>query len=251
MSELIRANKVTARFEGEGVIVGTFYKTHDKLGEVKSNSTEVVGLGYKMPESIPASEGVEPVEVTPKQKLDSFKEFLQVNATAFGFTYDPIDRRNNGNKYPSKYDEPTLLDTATKILSEKMGELVASVQKTVDGYIKNKIMDAGSQITCNIGVGNIAVQEKYKNENLKYADATFPVTVGIGAQDAVGPSIALNVVIKLVSGQIKKPRELDKYPMTITGLKTALVEGKVLPEPPKKEEKKEDTDKTAEVANSK
>lgn len=232
MEQLIRSNKVTTRFEGEGVAVGTFYKTHDKLGEVKSTDAKIIELGFKMPESVTASEGVEPIEVTPKQKLDAFRDFLQVNATVFGYVYDPIDRRSEGNKYPSTYTEVVFLDTASKILTERITELVISVQKTIDNYAKQGSMPEGSQLACGLGIGNVTVQEKYGNGNLKYADVIFPVTFAIGDKN-----ISLNVPVKLVSGQIKKPRELsDKYVMTITGLKTALVDGGVLPTPPQKEE---------------
>jgi len=235
MSELIRSNKVTARHGGDGVIIGTFYKTHDKLGEVKSDDPKVVELGYTVPQSVNASEGVEPIEVTPKQKLDSFKDFLQVNATVFGFAYDPVDRRNDGNKYPSKYTEVILLDTASSIIVGKLGELVNDVQKSVDKAVADGLLAEGSKLSCDIGVGQVSVQEKYKNENLKYADVSFPVSFKIGDK-----SVSLNVKVNLVSGQIKKPRELDKYTMTITGLKTALIDGSVLPEAPKKAKEAKD-----------
>ena len=48
MSELKRANKITAYWEGEGVAVGVFYKTHDKITTVKSTDDVVIGSGFEI-----------------------------------------------------------------------------------------------------------------------------------------------------------------------------------------------------------
>ena len=34
MSELTRSNRITAYWKGEGIAVGVFYKTHNKIKEV-------------------------------------------------------------------------------------------------------------------------------------------------------------------------------------------------------------------------
>jgi hypothetical protein len=82
--------------------------------------------------------------------------------------------------------------------------------------------------------------EKYKNEHIKYAVVKFPVTFTILAD-----SITLEVPVKVVSGQMKKPTELGDGVLTITGLKTALLNAEILP---KVEKKQEESVESAEVA---
>ena len=42
MSELTRSNRITAYWQGEGIAVGVFYKTHTKIKEVHSNDADVL-----------------------------------------------------------------------------------------------------------------------------------------------------------------------------------------------------------------
>ena len=41
-TELTRANKITSYWEGDGIAVAIFYKTHDKLVTIKSTDDAVI-----------------------------------------------------------------------------------------------------------------------------------------------------------------------------------------------------------------
>jgi hypothetical protein len=212
-------------WEGEGIAVGNFYKTHDKIATVKSNDAGVITEGFKMPESIPASEGVEAKEVTPQEKLEAFKVFLQSNASVFGITYDPVDRRPDEFKFPSKYDEAAFTTFSKTILENTLKDVAASVQSNViDKMIKDKHIAEGSVLAFGIGDGIVSATEKYNSGSLKYATATYPVTL-----DVAGKNTVVNVEVSLVSGQLKKPRDFGSVAFTMTGIKNTLVEAGILP----------------------
>lgn len=232
--ELLRANKITAVFAGEGVIVASFYRTHNKLGQVRSDDAKIAELGYVAPV---AGEGE---EITPTQKLTHFKEFIQANAVQFGYTFDPVDRRSEGNKFPSKYDAETFAETGIAVVTARIAEIGASLQKSVDSLIKAKALGEGSVIEAEVmsTVEDLVVNatETYKDGSLKYADAQVAVSFVLnGLQyDTVVP-------INLVSGQLKKSREIgeDKQPLTATSVKKILTTASLLPVVEKKEKEKE------------
>lgn len=226
--ELKRANKITAYWEGDGVAAGIFYKTHDKLATVKSNEELVVSLGFVFPE------GTDEEPVTASQKLESYKAFLASNASAFGIAYDPIDRRADAFKFPGKYTDATFGEFAVKILETAIMNVVDSVNNNViDKMIKNEHLPIGSTLQYGIGEPQINVSEKYNNGNLKYATATIPSAFQVNDK-----RMDVNIEVDLVSGQLKKPRNIGDVVMTMTGVKGMLIENGLLPkiEPAKKEE---------------
>jgi len=237
--ELKRVNKVTTYWEGEGVAIGNFYRTNDKLGTVKSTDVAVITGGFKMPEGRPASEGVAAIDVTPQEKLEAFKTFLEANAAVFGFTYDPVDRRPDQFKFPSKYDEATCAQFSLQILNNTLTEVATSVQNNIiDKMVKDGVVPAGSALAFSIGEAATLISEKYGSGSIKYATVTYPVTLVVGDNQ-----VAINVEVGIVSGQLKKPRNFGTYPFTMTGIKNALIDNSVLP----KIEQKPKEDKAAEV----
>lgn len=191
-------------------------------------------MGYVAPV---AGEGE---EITPTQKLTHFKEFIQANAVQFGYTFDPVDRRSEGNKFPSKYDAETFAETGIAVVTARIAEIGASLQKSVDSLIKAKALGEGSVIEAEVmsTVEDLVVNatETYKDGSLKYADAQVAVSFVLnGLQyDTVVP-------INLVSGQLKKSREIgeDKQPLTATSVKKILTTANLLPVVEKKEKEKE------------
>lgn len=215
MSELLRANKITASFIGEGVMQGTFYKTHDKLVQVTSADDAVVNAGFKLVE-------VEGEELTSSDKLAQFKDWLQANASLFGVFYDAVDRRSADNKFPSTYNEENLPATAQIVLINQVTVIAEKAQRTLDAMIKNGQLAEGTTMTINIEEGEMNVQETYGNGNLKYADVKFPVEFAVEGHG----SVIVIVPVKLVSGQVSKPRELvhedATLSLTVTTIKTIL-----------------------------
>jgi hypothetical protein len=235
MSEnLIRANKVTAYWEGDGVAVGVFYKTHSKLASVRSTDESVINAGFVMPE------GTDEAPVTAAQKLEAFKNFICANAAVFGIAYDPVDRRDDTYKFPNRYDENNIMEYAAKMLTTAMEKVLASVQSNVvDRMVKSGLLPEGSEVQYGIGDGVLSVTEKYGNGYIKYATVTYPVAIAVN-----GTQYDTTVVVDLVSGQIKKPRTIGDTVMTMSGVKEMLVTNGVLP---KVEKKAKDADAEAEA----
>lgn len=241
MSDLVRSNKITAYWQGEGVAVGCFYKTHDKIKEVRSNDAEVVNAGFVMPAV------TEEAPVTAQDKLAAFKTFLQVNATSFGIQYDPVDRRADEFKFPSKYDEATFGEYSKKMAEKAITETLDKVQKNVVGnMIKSGHLAEGTEINLGIGEATIEIKESYANGNIKYADAVYPVVMQVGDN-----SVETTCAVSAVSGQLKKPRELaNGVVLTQTGIKDFMIENGLLPKiekPAKAEKSEEDVEEGAEM----
>lgn len=237
MSELKRANKITAYWEGDGVAVGVFYKTHDKITTVKSTDDVVIGNGFEMPA------GTEEAPVTAAQKLEAFKTFLATNASAFGVQYDPVDRRADAFKFPGSYNEETFAEYSKKMLQMSIESVLESVQNNVIAkMIKNGHIAEGSVVQYGIGDVEVNVSETYANGKLKYATAEYPVAIAVN-----GAQTNMTASVELVSGQLKKPRNLGDVVMTMTGIKNHLVEQGILPKiEPKSKAKAADTDADAE-----
>lgn len=231
MNELTRANKITAYWEGEGVAVAVFYKTHTKLLNIRSTDEAVTAAGFVMP--IDTDEN----PITASQKLEAFKMWVSANASVFGITYDPVDRRADAFKFPSHYDETTAMEYGKKMLENAFTETLESLQSNVIVKMaKNGDIPENAQVQYGIGDGVLNVTEKYGNGFLKYATINFPVAIAVADKQ-----IENEIVVELVSGQIKKPRAIGDTVMTMTGLKGLLVDGGVLPKiEPKTKAKKEE-----------
>lgn len=221
MSDLTRSNRITAYWQGEGIAVGVFYKTHTKIKEVHSNDADVLGAGFVFPQ------GTEETPVTAQDKLAAFKTFLQVNASAFGMEYDPVDRRADEYKFPNKYNEENLPEYSKQMAEKAIGDCLDKIQKNVieGSLVKAGLLAEGTAIEFAMGDGQIDVKESYGNGNIKYASVAYPVVISVGDQN-----YETSINADVVSGQLKKPRELsDGTPLTQTGVKAVLTDNGILP----------------------
>ena len=235
-TELVRSNKVTAYWAGDGVAVGVFYRTHDKIATVESNSDEVVAAGFVMPE------GTEEEPITAQKKLEIFKTFLMTNSSTFGIMYDPVDRRADEFKFPNKYDENNVLEYSKKMLEKALGVSLEKVQNNViANMIKSGHVADGTQVQYGIGDGVVEITERYNSGSIKYATVKYPVVIAIN--DA---NYQTECVVSVVSGQLKKPRELSECAITMTGIKGVLIENGLLPKI-EKSSKKESADEEVAV----
>lgn len=248
MSELVRANKATAYWSGNGVAVANFYKTHDKVAVVRSDDQSVTDAGFKMPES------TEEVQVTAQDKLAAFKNFVMANASVFGVQYDPVDRRTDEFKFPNKYTEELFREYSRKIAINAISAMVDKVQtNVVDRMIKGGHKPAGTVIDYGISEEptTVDISESYKNGNLKYANAVYDIVFQIGTNESDAAQVQSTIKVDLVSGQIKKPREFGSgLSLTTTGIKDFLINSGLLPkiEDKKKEEQTaEDDGETQEI----
>lgn len=230
-TELTRANKATAFWGGNGIAVGNFYRTHDKVAEIRSDSDIVKNAGFTFPES------TEEVQVTAQDKLAAFKNFICANAAAFGIQYDPVDRRNDEYKFPNKYNEENFGEYGRKMVISALQAVVDKLQNNViSKMVSAGNLPEGSTIDYGVGEqGTVSVDEKYGNGNIKYGKATYDVAFQVGDKQ-----VKTSITADLVSGQIKKPRELaGGISLTMASVKTFLTDNGVIPvvEKPKKEPK--------------
>jgi hypothetical protein len=183
------------------------------------NEDAVISAGFQFPT------GTEESPVTAQTKLEAFKNFLQINASTFGILYDPVDRRADEFKFPNRYDANNLVEYAGKMLDKVLGEALDKVQNNViANLIKGGHMTEGSEISFGIGSGTPEISESYSNGSLKYASVKFPVVFVVN-----GINYKTEGTVTLVSGQLKKPRELADAAITMTGIKTLLIEKELLP----------------------
>ena len=221
MSELTRSNRITAYWQGEGIAIGVFYKTHTKIKEVHSNDADVLAAGFVFPQ------GTEENPVTAQDKLAAFKTFLQVNASAFGIEYDPVDRRADEYKFPNKYNEENLAEYSKQMAEKAIGDCLDKIQRNViDGsLVKAGLLAEGTEIGFAMGDGQIEVKESYANGNIKYANVSYPIIISVDEAN-----YETEIKVDVVSGQLKKPRELaDGTPLTQTSVKTVLTDNGILP----------------------
>lgn len=223
-TNMIRSNKVTAYWDGDGVAVGVFYKTHSKLLTLRSTDEQVVAAGFVMPE------GTDEAPVNAAQKLEAFKNFITANAAVFGIQYDPVDRRDDTYKFPSRYDDVNILEFSKKMLTVAIEKTLCSIQSNVvDRMVKAGNLPEGTMVQYGVGDGKVVVTEKYANGYIKYANVTYPVAIAVGDKQ-----METSVTVDLVSGQIKKPRNIGDTAMTMSAVKDMLVEAGVLPKVEKK-----------------
>ena len=236
--ELVRSNKVTAYWEGDGVAVGVYYKTHTKLAEKRSNDADVVAAGFVMPE------GTEEAPVTAQDRLAAFKNFLMVNASVFGIQYDPVDRRADEFKFPNKYDEETFKEYSKTMAEKAIGETLGKVQKNViANMIKSGHVAEDTEVNYAIGDAEIEVKESYSNGNIKYADAKHAVIIQVN-----DVTVETSCVVSVVSGQLKKPRVFaEDVVLTQTGMKGFMIDNGLLPKIEKPVKEESDADCEAEM----
>ena len=213
----------------------SFYKTHTKLGVITSEDEKVKELGYT---PLVAGEGE---EITTSQRLAHFKEFVQSNAVQFGYTYDPVDRRTEDNKFPSKYDADSFVKTAISVVTDKLTEIIEKLQKPINTLIKAGLLaedtTAKAEITTTVDDAIVDITENYKSGSIKYATTDIKAVVTLGNLGG----IEINIPMSLVSGQLKKPRLIngDKA-FTMTSIKNLLVENGIMPVAEKKVENTEE-----------
>jgi len=243
---LKRSNKITVQSVGEGVLKASFYRTHTKLAEVLSSDETVVGAGFVMPVGIDAIapdeengiEGVEGVKVTPKERSDAFRDFVQENAKLFGFNFDPVDRRSADNVFPKTYENAeAVASSARKVTDMKMISISEAIQKKIDKMVEKEKLPAGCKLIFEVQDGiTTEVTEEYTKGNVKYAQSK--VSVEIGLEDVDNTIVISDIPVFLRSGCIAKPKVLvsadeengiEEVAFTTTAIHTRLVEAGIFP----------------------
>lgn len=186
-TELIRANRVAVKANGEN-FVADFYRTHKAICSVHSENTDWVA----------------PEDVANKTATrESFRAWVIANCADYGIDWKPQDMRAEGNIRKAKYDsDQALIDDAMSMLIPQMQALVEKCKYdikwrgvTYDDIEPKTYTGTGKDLS-TMGI----TDGKYdKSGNWAWADIKFIVTLGFKGEECY-----LTVIMKLVSGQLKK-----------------------------------------------
>lgn len=187
MANLIRANRVAVKANGEGFIAD-FYKTHKAVGTIHSEHTDWVA-----PDTA----------INKSAMRESFRLWVIENAKEFGINWMPQDLRAESNVRKAKYDsDQALVDDAMALVIPEMRTLVGKCKYPIEwnGIEHDDIVpmtETGSGrelITMGIEDG------KYmKTGNWAWAWVKFITNFKYKEEECYIP-----VTMQLVSGQLKK-----------------------------------------------
>lgn len=187
MSELVRANKVTVKVDGNGY-VAQFFRTHKELLEVRSSET-----GFVMPPSL-----------TKSGEREAFRGYVVENADKYGINWLPQDLRPANVVHKARYtNDQELIDDAYTVIRNMVNEFADKCKYpiTVIGLEFDSItpmVKTGKGTDLSV----LGIEDgKYKNSgNWAWAKIEMIATVKY-KEDMV----YLTVNTELISGQLKKP----------------------------------------------
>lgn len=206
--ELVRSNRVSVQKVGD-VDVARFWKTHKVVKEV--TTTDATGKGYTPDTTLNA---------TAQREL--FRQWVCKNAGSFGIQYDPQDRREDANKFPSKYtSDELLMEWACKIVTGDIQEWTGKVAEEYKAVLAIKEITADTPMEIVTRNGK-SVTPKYGNGNWSYATVDVTATIQVIDGDTTNEGY-VTIMVELVSGQMKKPSRIGDSTYTYTAYKTELL----------------------------
>lgn len=217
-TELVRANKLTVKVDGNGNLVADLFRTHKHIATIKVEETGFV----PNPDS------------TKSAIREDFRKFVAEHAADWGIDYDPTDRRTEANLRKATY----------KTEADVIEDAIAMVTPDIEAFIAK--MPNGNLITnWVIGVESLTAKTKtskgtdlalmgiedgryVSNGNLAWFDIEGLVTMKCGNTE-----IYQTIQMELVSGQLKKFRMTQTQWNTETT--KSMVEAGLVEEKPKAE----------------
>ena len=217
-TELVRANKLTVKADGNGNLVADLFRTHKHIATIKVEETGFV----PDPDS------------TKSATREDFRKFVAEHAADWGIDYDPTDRRTEANLRKATY----------KTEADVIEDAIAMVTPDIEAFIAK--MPNGNLITnWVIGVESLTAKTKtskgtdlalmgiedgryVSNGNLAWFDIEGLVTMKCGNTE-----IYQTIQMELVSGQLKKFRMTQTQWNTETT--KSMVEAGLVEEKPKAE----------------
>lgn len=217
-TELVRANKLTVKVDGNGNLVADLFRTHKHIATIKVEETGFV----PDPDS------------TKSAIREDFRKFVAEHAADWGIDYDPTDRRTEANLRKATY----------KTEADVIEDAIAMVTPDIEAFIAK--MPNGNLITnWVIGVESLTAKTKtskgtdlalmgiedgryVSNGNLAWFDIEGLVTMKCGDTE-----IYQTIQMELVSGQLKKFRMTQTQWNTETT--KSMVEAGLVEEKPKAE----------------
>lgn len=187
MSELIRANKVTVKVDGDGFIA-TFYRTHTTVTTINSTDTDWVTDDGKDNKTL---------------ARESFRQWVIAHAEDFGVEWKPQDMRDPSNVRKAKYEtDQDLIDDATAMLIPEMQKLTEKCKYDIAwGGIQYDDITPVYTTGSGKDLSTMGIQNgKYaKSGNWAWADVEFAMSFKYKKEECYLP-----LTMHLVSGQLKK-----------------------------------------------
>lgn len=217
-TELVRANKLTVKADGNGNLVADLFRTHKHIATIRVEDTGF----WPDPDS------------TKSAIREDFRKFVAEHAADWGIDYDPTDRRTEANLRKATY----------KTEADVIEDAIAMVTPDIEAFIAK--MPNGNLITnWVIGVESLTAKTKtskgtdlalmgiedgryVSNGNLAWFDIEGLVTMKCGDTE-----IYQTIQMELVSGQLKKFRMTQTQWNTETT--KSMVEAGLVEEKPKAE----------------
>lgn len=186
-TELIRANRVAVKADGEG-FVADFYRTHKAVGSIHSEDTDWVA----------------PEDATNKTaSRESFRAWAIANCAEYGIDWKPQDMRAEGNIRKAKYDsDQTLIDDAMGMLIPEMRTLVEKCKYAIEwGGVAFEEIEPMTHTGTGRDLSTLGIADgKYeKSGNWAWANVKFTMTFKFKGEECY-----IIIVMQLVSGQLKK-----------------------------------------------
>lgn len=217
-TELVRANKLTVKVDGNGNLVADFFRTHKHI--------TTIGVEYTYFKPNPDS--------TKSAIREDFRKFVAEHAADWGIDYDPTDRRTEANLRKATYKtEADVIEDAIAMVTpdietfiSKMphGDLVTTITIGMESLTPKTQTAKGTDLAL-MGIEN----GRYaSNGNMAWFDIEGLVTMKCGDTE-----IYQTIQMELVSGQLKKFRMTQTQWNTETT--KSMVEAGLVEEKPKAE----------------
>lgn len=225
-TNLIRANKLTVKVDGNGNLTADLFRTHKHITTIKVEDTSF----KPNPDS------------TKSAIREDFRKFVAEHAADWGVDFDPTDRRTEANLRKATYQtEADVIEDAIAMVTPDISAFIAKMPHgdLVGCYtISVESLTAKTQTSKGTDLALMGIEDgRYaSNGNLAWFDIEGLVTMKCGDTE-----IYQTIQMELVSGQLKKFRMTQTQWNTETTkslVEAGLVEAKA--ETPKAEPKAEE-----------
>jgi hypothetical protein len=205
--DMERSNRVSIQVV-EGAVTARFWRTHRMVKEIAQTET-----GF-----IPT----EKLNATANREL--FRAWIVEHANEYGIQYDPEDRREDSNKFPSRYTTDDMLkEWSVKICETEVRDWVNKLATEIAdlGDLTLTSMTCDAIATVNVRNGK-PVEPKYGNGAWAYAE--MEVSANLTFTTKTGAVVPTWVIMNptLLSGQMKKPSSIGQEGWNYTALKKSI-----------------------------
>lgn len=217
-TELVRANKLTVKVDGNGNLIADLFRTHKHITTIKVEDTGF----WPNPDS------------TKSAIREDFRKFVAEHAADWGIDYDPTDRRTEANLRKATYKtEADVIEDAIAMVTPDIEAFIAKMPNgnlITNHTVSVESLTAKTKTSKGTDLALMGIEDgKYvSNGNLAWFDIEGLVTMKCGDTE-----IYQTIQMELVSGQLKKFRMTQTQWNTETT--KSMVEAGLVEEKPKAE----------------